>query len=214
MNLDALLRIFYFNVYEFEVYDLFSRPQTRILRGIAVSWSFLKSKKRCGSAKIIFLLTLFRDGAKALSNLSNCAVRLSILTVRPPLIVIMTKAESSRPKRPNFMADTISLTLEKQIQYHQEWLLSLGLETYRKQSTTCLSLKRMICRFSRATAVSWTLLEGMSTGSTHFILAGNFCDQRRLPLDEKLCKQSSIVPTKMVFSRRINPTAWKRKRSS
>ena len=36
MNLDALLRIFYFNVYEFEVYDLFSCPQTRILRGIAI----------------------------------------------------------------------------------------------------------------------------------------------------------------------------------
>ena len=37
MNLDALLRVFYLDVYEFEVYDPFSRPQTRILRGIAVS---------------------------------------------------------------------------------------------------------------------------------------------------------------------------------
>ena len=36
MNLDALLRVFYLDVYEFEVYDPFSRPQTRILRGIAV----------------------------------------------------------------------------------------------------------------------------------------------------------------------------------
>ena len=36
MNLDALLHVFYLDVYEFEVYDLFSRPQTRILRGIAV----------------------------------------------------------------------------------------------------------------------------------------------------------------------------------
>ena len=31
MNLDALLHVFYL-----DVYDLFSRPQTRILRGIAV----------------------------------------------------------------------------------------------------------------------------------------------------------------------------------
>ena len=67
----------------------------------------------------------------------------------------------------------------------------------------------MICRFCRATAVNWTLREGMSTGSTHFMLAGNFCDQRRLPFEEKLCKQSSIVPTRIVFSLRINPTAWK-----
>ena len=37
MNLDALLHVFYLDVYEFEVYDLFSRPQTRILRGIAVN---------------------------------------------------------------------------------------------------------------------------------------------------------------------------------
>ena len=36
MDLNALLRVFYFDVYEFEVYDPFSRPQTRILRGIAV----------------------------------------------------------------------------------------------------------------------------------------------------------------------------------
>ena len=36
MNLDALLRVFYLDVYKFEVYDPFSRPQTRILRGIAV----------------------------------------------------------------------------------------------------------------------------------------------------------------------------------
>ena len=67
----------------------------------------------------------------------------------------------------------------------------------------------MICRFCSATAVNWTLREGMSTGSTHFMLAGNFCDQRRLPFEEKLCKQSSIVPTRIVFSLRINPTAWK-----
>ena len=69
----------------------------------------------------------------------------------------------------------------------------------------------MICRFCRATAVNWTLREGMSTGSTHFMLAGNFCDHRRLPFEEKLCKQSSIVPTRIVFSLRINPTAWKKK---
>ena len=37
MNLDALLRVFYLDVYEFEVCDPFSRPQTRILRGIAVT---------------------------------------------------------------------------------------------------------------------------------------------------------------------------------
>ena len=43
MNLDALLRVFYLDVYEFEVYDPFSRPQTRILRGIAV---FLTMYKR------------------------------------------------------------------------------------------------------------------------------------------------------------------------
>ena len=36
MNLDALLHVFYLDVYEFEVYDPFSRPQTRILRGIAI----------------------------------------------------------------------------------------------------------------------------------------------------------------------------------
>ena len=36
MNLDALLHVFYLDVYEFKVYDLFNRPQTRILRGIAV----------------------------------------------------------------------------------------------------------------------------------------------------------------------------------
>ena len=39
MNLDALLHVFYLDVYEFEVYDLFSRPQTRILRGIAVHFT-------------------------------------------------------------------------------------------------------------------------------------------------------------------------------
>ena len=40
MNLDALLHVFYLDVYEFEVYDLFSRPQTRMLRGIAVLGCF------------------------------------------------------------------------------------------------------------------------------------------------------------------------------
>ena len=35
MNLDALLRVFYLDVYEFEVYDLFSRPQTRVLLEIS-----------------------------------------------------------------------------------------------------------------------------------------------------------------------------------
>ena len=44
MNLDALLRVFYLDVYEFEVYDLFSRPQTRILRGIAVVLYFFSQK--------------------------------------------------------------------------------------------------------------------------------------------------------------------------
>ena len=43
MNLDALLRVFYLDVYEFEVCDPFSRPQTRILRGIAVIISTVMS---------------------------------------------------------------------------------------------------------------------------------------------------------------------------
>ena len=99
---------------------------------------------------------------------------------------------------------------------HKFSMVQWGYENYRvrnrayeKQSTTCLSLKSMICRLSRATAVNWTLLEGISTDSKHLMLAGIFCDQIRFPFDEKLCKQSSIVPTIMVFSRRINPTAYK-----
>ena len=83
--------------------------------------------------------------------------------------------------------------------------------TYLKQSTTCLSLKTRTCLFSRATAVNWTPLDGMSIDSRHLILAGNFCDQIRLPLELKHCKQSSIVATKINFSRRISPTAWNKK---
>ena len=57
-------------------------------------------------------LTLFNEGAKAVSNFSNCAVRLRIFTNRPPPIVIITNAESSRPNLPNFIADTTSFTLQ------------------------------------------------------------------------------------------------------
>ena len=60
MNLDALLRVFYLDVYEFEVYDPFSRPQTCILRGIAV-YIFLfrsrnmyfKNETRIRSSKLV-----------------------------------------------------------------------------------------------------------------------------------------------------------------
>ena len=60
-----------------------------------------------------FDLTWSTFGASALSIFSNWAVLFKILTVRPPVTVIMTKAESSRPNLPNFIAETVSLMLKK-----------------------------------------------------------------------------------------------------
>ena len=56
MNLDALLRVFYLDVYEFEVYDPFSRPQTRILRGIAVQQKLTKRYQLRGQTPLTYLL--------------------------------------------------------------------------------------------------------------------------------------------------------------
>ena len=36
MNLDALLRVFYLDLYEFDLYDLFEERITRTNRGIAI----------------------------------------------------------------------------------------------------------------------------------------------------------------------------------
>lgn len=126
-----------------------------------------------------------RCGVKAISNFSNWAVRFNIFTVKPPLEVIITKAESSLPKRPNFMAEITSLPLyEKKVPFIKKLeALRNWISLYEKQSTTCLSLKIRTCLFSRATAANWTPRDGISNGSRHLTFAGNFWDQILFPLE-------------------------------